>query len=185
MLEVFTYFKNIILIMLITVPFYVIIRFVICKIKIANIKREVLLLVFIIYMIALTLQAITPKYIIDLNGIEIIEKGNHSVNLIPFKMFYDFYNESIMNGKNRYFIINILGNIIMFIPIGIFLPILFHISYKKVILIGLMYSLFIETMQLMLPRVTDIDDIILNILGVSIGILIYKLVKSKTSINLY
>lgn len=67
----------------------------------------------------------------------------------------------------------------MFMPIGFILPLLYKISGKKVILLGLLFSLFIETSQLFLQRGTDIDDLMLNSLGVVLGLLIYKLVDKK------
>ena len=74
----------------------------------------------------------------------------------------------------NYFFINILGNILLFIPIGLFLPTLWNIPYKKVLLYGIIFSTTVETIQIVLPRVSDIDDIILNNIGVYIGILIHK-----------
>lgn len=67
----------------------------------------------------------------------------------------------------------------MFMPIGFILPLLYKISGKKVILLGSLFSLFIETSQLFLQRGTDIDDLMLNSLGVVLGLLIYKLVDKK------
>ena len=66
---------------------------------------------------------------------------------------------------NYYFLINFLGNIIMFMPFGLFIPYLWGISGKKTILIGFSSSLFIEFCQLFLSRGTDVDDLILNTLG--------------------
>ena len=76
-------------------------------------------------------------------------------------------------------IINIVGNIVLFIPIGILIPILWKIKDRYVILIGFLISLSIEITQLFLDRVTDVDDLILNTLGVIIGVLVYKCVKKK------
>jgi glycopeptide antibiotics resistance protein len=71
---------------------------------------------------------------------------------------------------------NVVGNIIIFIPLGIYLP-----SFKKDkrVLVNLIFifsvSLFVETIQGLLGiGVSDIDDIILNCLGGWIGILGYK-----------
>lgn len=41
-------------------------------------------------------------------------------------------------------------------------------------LIGFLYTLFIELTQMFMPRVSDVDDLILNSFGVFIGILIHK-----------
>ena len=50
---------------------------------------------------------------------------------------------------------------------------------KNVIFIGFLISLSIELTQLFLKRTTDIDDLILNTLGVIIGLLISKRIKNK------
>lgn len=50
---------------------------------------------------------------------------------------------------------------------------------KKVLMIGFCSSLFIETSQLFLRRGTDVDDLILNTLGVYLGLVLYKLLKKK------
>lgn len=172
--EILEYFKNIILIMIVLMPIYYIIRFKILKIKPTNKKREILLVLFILYMIALTLQIITPKFIIDTNGIHIIHQDLDNINIIPFYIFVDFYNECIKKGEYNYLFINIFGNILMFIPIGIFLPLLWNVSYKKTIVYGIIFSITVEIIQIWLPRVTDIDDVILNNIGVFIGTRIHK-----------
>lgn len=76
--------------------------------------------------------------------------------------------------------VNIIGNIAMFIPIGIVWPAVFRKldTHIKVIAAGVSLSLFIETIQIPLyNRVTDIDDLILNSIGFLIGYGIYLLVK--------
>ncbi len=67
----------------------------------------------------------------------------------------------------------------MFIPFGFIIPLLWNISNKKVIIIGFSISLFIEIMQLFLSRGTDIDDLILNTIGVLFGLIIFKLLNNK------
>lgn len=180
--EILEYFKNIFIIMIILMPIYYIIRYKILKIKPTNKKREILLVVFILYMIALTLQIVTPKFIIDMNGIHIIHQDLDNINIIPFYIFVDFYNECIKKGEYNYLFINIFGNILMFIPIGIFLPLLWNVSYKKTMMYGILFSIIVEIIQIWLPRVTDIDDVILNNIGVFIGTRVHKyfIAKNKT-----
>ncbi len=102
---------------------------------------------------------------------------NIHFNFIPFKSIYhycfsgDFTNIYIV-------LLNVLGNIIIFIPFGIYLLIyksnLLNIknSLKTVVLT----SLCIEIIQWVFNvGVPDIDDIILNTIGGLIGICIYKM----------
>ena len=79
-------------------------------------------------------------------------------------------------------LINTLGNILMFVPTGIILPILYKRlnSFWKVVAIGAAMSLAIELIQLLFPNsTTDIDDLILNTLGVILGYEIYRLFRRK------
>ena len=96
-----------------------------------------------------------------------------TINFIPFK------NLSIISSGGLF---DILGNTIMFIPIGLLLPLLFKPFRKWWAAAGFCFllSLFIETAQLFLPRSTDINDLMLNTLGGAAGYMIYLLiVKSK------
>ena len=93
------------------------------------------------------------------------------INLIPLVNILDY-------DIKREAAINIIGNISMFIPTGIIMPILYKRldRFWKVLLAGAGLSFGIEMIQLLFPgSVTDIDDLILNAAGVAIGYGIYKL----------
>ena len=93
------------------------------------------------------------------------------INLIPLVNILDY-------DIKREATINIIGNISMFIPTGIIMPILYRRldRFWKVLLAGAGLSFGIEMIQLLFPgSVTDIDDLILNAAGVAIGYGIYKL----------
>lgn len=65
--------------------------------------------------------------------------------------------------KNRIILINILGNIILFIPMGIF---------NKHFINSIFIIILIELMQLILKKgIFDVVDIVLNIIGVIFGFL--------------
>jgi len=100
---------------------------------------------------------------------------NRSINLIPFQSIMEFISGS-SNNLRRFAFGNVVGNIIIFIPLGIYLPLL---KKDKRVLINLLFiflvSLSVEILQGLLGiGVSDIDDIILNCLGGCIGILGYK-----------
>ena len=74
------------------------------------------------------------------------------------------------------FFYNLYGNIVWFVPMGIFIPALSkkHLGFFKVVLIGALISTSIETMQFILNTgVTDIDDVIFNTLGAAVGYLLF------------
>ena len=73
-----------------------------------------------------------------------------------------------------------IGNAAMFIPSGIVLPIVYKRldTFVKVILAGAGTSFCIEIIQIPFSvRATDIDDLILNTIGVIVGYGIYTLVQ--------
>ncbi len=107
--------------------------------------------------------------------IDMARLSQPKVNLIPFVNIHKFDIKWILQ--------NVGGNVALFIPSGIVLPILYKRldSFWKVTLAGFLISLSIELIQLMMPdRVTDVDDLILNTLGVMIGYGIYALFTKLT-----
>lgn len=94
------------------------------------------------------------------------------IHLIPF--------------SNLYFDLPfILLNIIMTIPLGFLLPLIWpeFRSLKKVAFTGFCFSLLIELSQLLNKRNSTVDDLIMNTLGAILGCLLFMiffaLVKSK------
>lgn len=169
---ILNFIKSILHYELYILPIYLIIRLLYPRNKKINIKRELLLIIFASTIIMLLSQTIICEFYLE-NGVH-IKKGIHNNNFIPFKIFYDSYISHIKYGNYTYFIISLLGNIVLFIPYGFLLPSLYEIKAKHVVLLGLSLSLFIELSQLFLPRWTDIDDIILNTFGTFIGYQLYK-----------
>lgn len=73
----------------------------------------------------------------------------------------------------------VVGNFIMLLPLGIYLPLLYKHTrhFFTVTIIAMLLSVSIELMQLATHvRVTDIDDVILNTAGASLGFVIYYIV---------
>jgi len=100
--------------------------------------------------------------------------ASRQVSLIPFKTIVS-YLQSIFYSKNYVAIVNIVGNIVLFVPIGF----VFSIYIKNRLLnfmILFMVPICIEILQfIMALGVTDIDDVILNIFGEMIGALLFWL----------
>ncbi len=118
-------------------------------------------------------------YILLLIKILFLSRISHlehrSINLIPFYSIMEYISGSSANIKAFAFS-NVVGNIVIFIPLGTYLS-LFK-NDKRVItnlLFIFIVSLFVEIIQGLLGiGASDIDDIILNCLGGLIGILGYK-----------
>ena len=122
--------------------------------------KELIALSFIIYILCL-FQVVTFQ---DNNNIS-------SNNLIPFREIFRY------DLGSRLFLKNVLGNIIMFLPYGFFTS--YFLKEKKllpILILTVVTSLTIECTQLMIGRVFDIDDILLNIMGGVLGHYLYILI---------
>ncbi len=145
-------------------------------------KREFLWVLFGAYCIALFfILFVRRKFEIWLPYWEEVKM---SINLVPFRSIRGnvFY---IIEGTDRYMIrhsvINLLGNIALFMPYGFCVPRLFERfrRFGMFVLLSLGILLSAETIQVLTLRGSfDIDDIILNMLGAVIG---FSLSKKRVS----
>ena len=140
-------------------------------------KREALLLLMYVNIAVIIRFVLFPRELVDGNiqplVIDTETAFGYRVNFIPFIHLSDV-------GTVRHIFWNVAGNAALFIPTGIILPIVYKQldSCRKVLAAGATISLIIEIIQLPVAfRATDIDDIILNTLGVLIGYGIYLAVK--------
>lgn len=96
--------------------------------------------------------------------------GTHEgpANLVPFKTILPYLSggQGLIIGG-----LNIVGNIVLLVPIGFLVPLIFrNISWKRMLAIAFAAGLLIEGMQVVLHvGIFDIDDVILNGLGVMVG----------------
>ena len=73
---------------------------------------------------------------------------------------------------------NLLGNILVFVPLGFLLALQFYnIKWARVFQIALFIGVLIESLQVIFKSgILDIDDVILNFFGVVLGFLSYKFI---------
>lgn len=95
-------------------------------------------------------------------------------NYIPFKTIipYLFGSAGWLIGG-----LNILGNILLLVPVGFLLPFIFiKLNWKQILVLAVISGLIIEGMQVFLHvGIFDIDDVILNGFGVMVGFWMYVL----------
>lgn len=75
---------------------------------------------------------------------------------------------------------NLFGNIAIFVPLGTLLPMGYEAmrKYRRTFAVGLVYILIIEFVQLVcMLGAFDVDDIILNSIGVSCGYILFKMIQ--------
>ncbi len=128
--------------------------------------------------------------------INVISSGSgiaRSYNLIPFRTIWGYASRNIHVSKSL-ILNNILGNIAVFIPYGLYLQVLLkNKAFGKSLLAVIITSVSIELIQfIFVIGAADIDDFILNVCGGIIGILGYKVLrklfreagKTKTAVTL-
>lgn len=100
----------------------------------------------------------------------ITEEARYDLNMI------DVYR--IAFAGNSVFLTQLVGNVIMFVPLGIFLPICFKRArgVLRILLLSFLASLFIETTQLYTHTgLFELVDLLNNTLGGLIGYFIFKI----------
>jgi glycopeptide antibiotics resistance protein len=112
-------------------------------------------------------------------------KDNFQKNqLIPFHSIYTLWTTQ----PKSIFLIQVVGNIILTTPLGFLLPIINKNSrnIKTACTLAILIPITIELSQYLISlalgftyRITDIDDIILNFMGVMIGFIIWRLLKNQ------
>ena len=121
--------------------------------------KELFALSFIIYILCL-FQVVTSQ--------DVVSWAKN--NFIPFKeiLRYEF--------GSKLFVRNVIGNMVMFLPYGLFASIILRPKRSYVIMfLVLVASVSIEWVQMAIGRVFDVDDILLNFLGGMLGYFLYAM----------
>ena len=133
---------------------------------------------YLILLITLTLfDSLWLRNGFNLSGFDNIQDR---INLVPFKTIMTFVKEFDSMYSTSQIMLNLFGNVCAFMPMALFLPLLFKRQNKVfqfVITLTLMI-LGIEFLQLITGSGRfDIDDLILNLFG---AVLVYLLFKIKS-----
>ena len=82
--------------------------------------------------------------------------------------------------------IDTMLNVVLFVPFGFFLPLLYkkYHHIKTVILTGFLFSLSVEILQMFGWGATDINDLITNTIGACLGYFVYYLLSKALPNNL-
>ena len=83
--------------------------------------------------------------------------------------------------------LNLVGNIVLLVPIGFLAPLIYrNLTWKRSLSLGVAAGLTIEVMQTVLHvGIFDIDDVILNALGVMIGYWAFEILVKWVSLRKY
>ena len=140
-------------------------------------KQEAVLLLMYVNLAVIIRYVFFPRDLVDGHIQPLVFEATATfplrINPVPLVHLFDY-------DSFRDVIWNVVGNTVMFIPSGILLPIVYRQlnSFWKVVAAGAFISLCTEILQLPFPsRASDIDDLILNMLGVVAGYGIYAAFK--------
>lgn len=129
---------------------------------------------FIVYLLSLAYFL----FFAEATGRTFTER-TYQYNLIPFHEIRRFVVYRRQLGFTAV-ALNLAGNVLAFVPFGIFLPLLIKSvrAFGKTLLLGFEFSLFVEIVQLFSKVGSfDVDDILLNTLGVVFGYLFFVCVR--------
>ena len=105
------------------------------------------------------------------------EQVSSRINLIPLHTITEFWNNLHGGGRSHAFI-NLAGNVVMFVPLGFFIPYVFRKadSFRHSMIYALITIVCIEIIQLVtLLGSLDVDDLILNMIGAAAGFAVCRI----------
>lgn len=167
------------------------------------ILHEIILVLFVCWTVGILSQTIFPTVYIDtyqgleitmifpsVNTLTITSDGFNyqganeivrKLNLIPLKTVFEYLFPNSATGAfsetalQTFSTTNLLGNLLLFVPFGFLLPFLNKrtAKFKNTLLVSAAFIFLIELVQYLIGRIADIDDFIVNILGVCAGYLAY------------
>jgi glycopeptide antibiotics resistance protein len=99
-------------------------------------------------------------------------------NFIPFKTIVP---ELVSRGNHLIAMVNLLGNILPFIPIGLLSPLVVRsVSWQKALLFGVVTGVSFEVMEVVFRvGIFDVDDVLLNAFGFMVGYGAWVLLKLR------
>ena len=189
--SVINQFIQVIPITLLVGLFYIIFRFLKLKKNNSDInsKKEILYLIFVCYIVGLFNLVLVPINFWNIIWHNIFYNFNEN----PFTGIFDFsYNfiptiYKIIIGNyalGDWVKTMIVGNLLMFIPMVILLSLCFkNINKKNIFKYAILIPFTIEVLQFVVGRSFDIDDLVMNFLGIVIGYFIVELVKKNKMFN--
>ena len=146
----------------------------------SSVGREALLLAFVVYLCGVAAATLNPN-----DRARMRTPAMPGIELRPRMTTLACTSPKLRTGSSaRFFCMyNVKGNILMFFPLGIFIPLLWRrLRFWNVILIAIALSTGIEIVQYVSQawgsyRLADINDVILNTLGACAGLAVVSAVR--------
>lgn len=146
-------------------------------------KKKTLLITGLIVYLAATVYLLFMRH--AASDMPFSEYVRQNTNFIPFFSFYVLYTTPYISSLVLVpFFKNLIGNLVLFLPWGIMLPLLgkrFK-SAKPFFLLTACVIIAVELLQLVFKvGICDVEDFILNMLGAAIGYIITRILTQKTT----
>lgn len=147
-------------------------------------SRGLAWLVFLAYFAALLIVVLFKNLRVlqlrfgSISPVSLGARVHHGSNFTPFTSIAYYLGG---NPSTATAVENLAGNILVFMPMGFLLPIVLPKlqRMRQIAVISFVISLSIEVIQLLTGMgVFDVDDVLLNVLGATLGWLIYRGLRS-------
>lgn len=138
-------------------------------------RRIVAMLLFVIYLVGLFYLLFFAEEMGRNAGVE------YRYNIVPFKEIKRFLASTKVLGM-RPVLLNLMGNVVVFMPIGYFIPRVLKKEPGVIVsvLLCMEFSLAVEIVQLITKKgCCDVDDVILNTLGGLMGYIVYYFLRRR------
>jgi glycopeptide antibiotics resistance protein len=147
----------------------------------ASFSRELLLLIFVVYLSGLAAATLEPN-----RNSRAQVAATDGLELRPDLASLTCSSASLASGSTaRSFCVrNARGNLILFVPLGILLPLVWRrLRFWNGLLAALAISIGIELAQYLTRpwsnRLADVNDVILNVLGACLGLALVWLLRLR------
>jgi glycopeptide antibiotics resistance protein len=144
--------------------------------------REIVLVTFVAYLSGLAAATLTPNH-----SSRSAAEAAVGIELHPNLASLTCSSAILPTGsKARFFCLyNTVGNVLLFFPLGILIPLVWrHVRFWRGIQIAIAFSVSIELLQFLSRawgsyRLADVNDVILNVFGASLGLAVVFLLRLR------
>ena len=150
-----------------------------------NWTHEMGLFAFFVSILLIFYVTVFPTFLMVNQKLYItFKKGDHHQNYIPFQTIKSLLYLLKHHIYLEYAWMNLLGNLFLFFPFALFAKLLFP-SFKSIfiLLFATFFSLLIEFIQIPMQRISDIDDVILNVIGAGLALIIASFIQKFIKIK--
>ncbi len=137
--------------------------------------REAALCLFCMFCGGMAMLTLTPRWAVS-SFVDLLHGYPWNAGEQPFFRLGTWNLTPLRSFAQDRFIL--LGNVVMFVPFGFFAALLWrNFTARRALLTGLAITAFVECWQLLVGRTFDIDDLLLNTLGVCCGCFLWHLLR--------